>query len=331
MELIDYWHFIRKWFVLIAVGTLLAFLIGFGIMRLDQRHAARSYRGAASVLVHYVMPFGAPYNATLSPHGETVNLQHQVTDPATLHAVANRYHVNLQQVTSITATVAPDVTRIDIQAIGDNASVANTLAYGMATHLAGQQTSSVQQAARTLQHQLAGRVNSARAKWLAAQSHYNQATRQSHGRPNAATIAHLLAALTILQQNYQTLFSQYQQVGLTPVPAATVERGQSQTVAPKSASLAKTVLPATVLGFFLMVAIAALLDYIESRRRPGQRRPLGVPAAGTGTYTSADGERDASAAETRALDPQTALQGSPDGQVAAPYPPQAQAPHDQRS
>jgi hypothetical protein len=269
MELADYWHFLRKWIVLIATGTLLSANVGYGVVRLH--HATPSYGGAASVLVHYVAPFGAPYNATLSPRNEAVTLKRYTNDPATLRAVARQYHVRLDQIASVTAIVDPDSITINVTVVGRNPVAVDTVAYGIATYLANLESTKVQKEARTLQQQVARQVKSARARWFAAQVHGNLVSRQS------PTFARLQANLAILQQDYQALFNQYEALGLVPLPAATVERSRGYTIVSTVASPTKTVLPVTALGFLLTLGLAALLDYVQSqqmvRMRPARRGP----------------------------------------------------------
>lgn len=276
MELSDYWHLIRKWGLLVIAGTVLAAVVGYGITRLQHRHARTTYDATATVLVNYTAPPTVPYGQQPSPRTVVNTLSNLANDATALRTVANTTHVGSPEVTTVTADVSPDVPEVTVHAVGSDPLSARTFANGMAQYMARTENQSVNGQARSLRRGLKPQVTAAYRAWHAAQQHYYfvcGCLPNTAQKVDTATLAGLKTNLDLLLQKLQTLQNQYDDLSMRNAPAAAgATPGTVTKISPARASLTKTVLPAAILGLILSIGLAALLDYMRTVPEPFARR-----------------------------------------------------------
>lgn len=270
MELTDYWRILRKWSLLITIGTLLALAIGVALDFEGRVAGSSAYQASATVQVNYAAP---AYIQGISLSDEASALSERVHDPG---ALGINPRVTLSGVDSISAAVDPTAPQIVVTGVATSASIAQTAANRVAHYLAGLEDAKVASESKSLRAKFSDLVARDRHNWLTLQALYN---RLSTPPPRAS-----LTRLAILSANVQFWQNQYNHdlgnLGslTTPsVPAAAVTSATpGAPVKTKPSSLLKTVLPAPALGFMLSFFLAVFLD--SRQANSGALGPLGFLA-----------------------------------------------------
>ncbi len=270
MELSDYGRLLRKWALLIIAGTVLAGLVGLGLDIKSGSSAAPSYQGSASVFLNYVTPPGSAYNPTVSPTAEALALAERVHDPAALAPLRGSPTFNLAALKSIGKTIASNAPQVNITTVATTPQVAATVATRVAQYLASLEDRRVASEGKALQRSLARTAQRASHRYQVADSEYLRVCACGPGATGAPlvgpqTLRRMRARLDLLEYDYQTAYSSLQGANPNPIPPASVSSGSVHRIATKKSSITKTVLPAVVLGFILSLALAAFLDYAQSR------------------------------------------------------------------
>lgn len=267
MELIDYWYLLRKWHVVILVGTVLSLLAGYAVAHKQQATVNPIYLGTAMVQVNYITPPGAPYVPTLSVHSEADILADRINDPGALSRVEHQVGVKAADIRTVSTSVDLDRPLITVQVLGIRSRTVGLVARGMAQYLVSTETQKVAAEARGIRAALATKVATAKQHWLAAQQRYYAVCGcigTSKPKVGVAALAQLHANVDVLQTIYASLADAYRSVNTSAIPVATVAPGETHRMPSQSSVLFSLILPVTLLGFLLSVGLAALLDYAET-------------------------------------------------------------------
>lgn len=260
MELSDYGRIIKRWFPLIAAGTLLALALGLAI-EYKSRAAASSttYQSSARVQINYT---SLSYIGGMSFSQQESALAARIHDPGVL--VLNPRVGPPPGVKSLTAFVQTNG-NVVVQAAATTGSVARLAANRGAQYLVRAYDNKVRNGAKITVRQLRQQVNRDRAKWL------RFATRLAYltGPPALAsrsTLARLSALASYWQDQYNNdrgnLVSN--QIAGEP-PAQMIGAYPATPVKSKPLSPFKSVLPAGIIGLALSFLLAAFLESRRSR------------------------------------------------------------------
>jgi hypothetical protein len=265
MQLSDYGKIIRKWAVLVCIGTALAFVVGLGVSYAQHKAARTSYVATDSVLVNYTVPPGTPYNSTLlSPQEAAVGLTEDATKSILQSIQSARDPLTgIISVSSLTDKKSP---RVRVSVTAKTPGNARAAAAELARYVAGVENTKVN---RERRHELAlwqPKARRLKARWEAAQSIYNeQAAKSNASDPLVAT---LLAHSQALNQKYSSAASEVSALSVVAQQPAIAGTDLVHVQAAKPTSPLKTVIPAVLLGFFLSVGFAATVDYVGAGALP---------------------------------------------------------------
>lgn len=292
MELSNYSQILRRRWPLISAATLLAILLGAGIVYGGRLTGSPRYTATAEVTVNCATPCGTYYPGISISFVSNALIPH-VHDPA---AVQLGRLPGPSGVTSLSAFIDAATAAIKVQATATSRSSALTAANRAAAYLAGIQVAKIRTATVPAIRFQTAIANRDQKLWL----HFEKQLAQLRGYHPIVK-----AELGAKAGFYQNAYNQ-DVVGLRnlrhPVvpPAQSLPALETTTARDRPVSPLKTILPAAVIGFILSFALAAWLD---SRQTPGFAVGLAGLATGRRQESASPADSDRG---TQATPPVTA-------------------------
>ena len=258
MELSDYRHILRRWWLLIAAGTIVGLAVGAAIEYHSRTASATRYQAAADVTINYAV---LPYQPNMSLSAAANALITHINDPGVLQV--NPRLPAPSGVVSLTASVDPSNDQIVVQAIATSRATAILAANRGARYLVGLENTKVTTAAGSVIRSDKKLVAHDRGQYFYFSSRYARLNASGLGSP--AQLAHLSSAAGYWQNVLNQDRGNLNALLYPGAPPSQMTRVlTTKPVTTKSLSLMKTVVPAAIVGLALSFMLAA---FLESRRR----------------------------------------------------------------